>query len=72
MDQKQGQSRFPYGFLLIDKEQQECWIYDWHGSSHCFFVRDRFPAELINDPGAIRNRFKAAVGFDYDIRAWPL
>lgn len=57
-------SRFPLGFLLVDKPNNECWIYEWVGTG--FRVRDMAPM-----PVDIAKRDRAAEGSDYDVLAAP-
>lgn len=56
-------SRFPKGFLLVDKLGRRAWVYDWNGSA--FLCRDDDPREL--DEG---RRWKTAEGGEYDVRAY--
>jgi len=66
LDGKVEQSRCPKGFLLVDKPNNRAWIYDYTGGE---FV-SREPAELISDPTATHNRFRAAEERSYDVRAY--
>lgn len=62
MDGQTGQSRFPSGFLLVDKGNNKAWVYDWDGEQ--FTVRDPDGAELSTD-----GRMRAANEHTYDVRA---
>lgn len=57
-------SRYPKGFLLIDKPANECWIYDWTGVS--FSVRADCPLQIIES-----SRYITAEGQDFDVIAAP-
>lgn len=69
LDGQEGASRYPSGFLLVDRQANKVWIYDWSGSDSRFYVRDAEGAELISDRHAVKNRFRAAEESEYDIRA---
>lgn len=56
--------RFSKGFLLVDKPNNHCWIYDRKGD--CFEVRNEAPMELD-----LSKRLRAAEEFDYDVIAAP-
>jgi hypothetical protein len=68
LDGTEQQSRFPKGFLLVDKANNRCWIYDFAGGE--FVVREEEGAELVSDPTASHNRFRAAEERSYDVRAY--
>lgn len=53
------------GFLLVDKPNNHCWIYEWDGND--FRVRDGEPME-VQTVGE-KNRFRAAEEFNYDVIA---
>jgi len=61
------ESRYPKGFLLIDKPNGKCWIYEWDGI--CFKVRDEEPMPILTE--GPKNRFRAAEEFNYDVVAAP-
>lgn len=67
LDGQQAISRFPKGFLLVDKEGNVCWLYDWDGDG--FKVRQEEPSEVLLD--GPRNRYRAAREFSYDVLALP-
>lgn len=61
-----AESRFPKGFLLVDKPKNQAWIYEWDETSQCFIARNETPMEL-NHAG----RMRAANEFTYDVVAAP-
>lgn len=63
-----GQSRFPKGFLLVDKPNNKVWVYDYQNGE--FTVRHPEGEKLNSDPTATHNRFRAAEERSYDIRAY--
>jgi hypothetical protein len=63
------QSRFPKGFLLVDKPKNQCWIYDWNVVSGSFTVRGEGPMPVLTE-GQV-NRYRAAEEFNYDVIAAP-
>lgn len=67
MDGKTAVSRFPKGFLLCDKPNGRAWIYE--ATEEGFTVRDADGEELISDPDAPMNRFRAAEEKSYDVLA---
>ena len=60
-------SRCQRGILLVDKEERKVWIYDWREGT---FVL-RAEREMIDDPSAKDNRYRAAEESDYDVIAAP-
>jgi len=77
MDARDGVSRYPQGFLLIDRLINRVWIYDYipFGESPtggAFQVRIEDGEELINDPDLPKNRWRAANETEFDIRAVEL
>lgn len=68
LDGAVSQSRFPKGFLLIDKPNNRVWIYDYADGQ--FAVRNPEGEELNSDPTATHNRYRAAEERSYDIRAY--
>lgn len=64
MDGQVGQSRFPKGFLLVDKENSLAWVYDWDANAGHFEVRDD-DAQPLDEAG----RYRAAEEQEYDVRA---
>lgn len=62
MQGEEGESRFPKGFVLVDKPNGLAWIYDWDSESETFQARE----EVVYDP---EKAFGAAEGIDYDVRA---
>lgn len=68
MNHEDGVSRFPRGFLLVDRVHNRVWIYDWMDDG--FYVRLENGSVLINDPEAPKNRWRAAEEAEFDIRAW--
>lgn len=62
-------SRFPKGFLLVDKPNNHCWIYEWDDSAKEFKVRDE-EAMSVHTEGD-KNRYRAAEESNYDVIAAP-
>lgn len=63
------QSRFPKGFLLVDKPNNKCWIYEWDDSVREFKIRDSL-GEVCHTEGE-KNRYRAAEEPNYDVLAAP-
>lgn len=61
MNGREGESRFPKGFVLMDEADSRCWVYDRHGDG--FIARAVQP---LNRVGAE----KAAEEANYDVRAY--
>lgn len=60
-------SRFPSGFLLVDKPGQRCWVYDWMGDeARVFMARENGTPYALNEEG----RWRAADEHTYDVRAY--
>lgn len=68
LDGTEQQSRFPKGFLLVDRPNNRCWLYDFAEGE--FVCRDEEGVELVSDPSASHNRFRAAEERSYDVRAY--
>lgn len=71
---REGASRFPKGFLLVDRPGKRAWIYDyvpWADSptGGAFQVRIAEGAVLVEDLNAPKNRFRAAEESEFDVRA---
>lgn len=62
MDGEEGQSRFPKGFVLIDKPNSRAWVYDFEESTGVFTARSQ-------DVHDMQRANHAAEGSDYDVRA---
>lgn len=62
-------SRFPKGFLLVDRPNDKCWIYDWDSASSCFQVRDEVAMPVLTE--GVKNRYRAAEESNYDVIAAP-
>lgn len=62
MDGQTGESRFPAGFVLVDRPSGRAWIYDRSGSQ--FNVRDAKGMPLDDE-----KRWEAANGAKWDVRA---
>jgi len=60
---KPGMSRFPKGFLLVDKQADTAWVYDWNGVA--FICRDDEPRDLETE-----GRMEAADSSDWDVVAF--
>ena len=59
---KEGQSRFPAGFVAVDRVNGQAWIYDWNGDQ--FNVRNDGGMPLDDE-----KRWRAAESADWDVRA---
>lgn len=70
LDGQEALSRFPKGFLICDKPNNRAWIYEYDGEGS-FTVRDEAGMELVSDPSAPMNRFRAAEERSYDVLALP-
>lgn len=73
MDTVEGVSRYPSGFLFVDRSVTRAWVYDripWIESptGDAFLARTRRGAELNEDPDSPRNRWRTAEEAEYDIR----
>ncbi|WP_341719925.1 hypothetical protein QQG74_09565 [Micromonospora sp. FIMYZ51] len=62
-------SRFPKGFLLVDKPAGVCWIYEWQPDRGVFTVRDEMPEPAYTE--GPKNRYRAAEEANYDVLAAP-
>lgn len=62
MNGQQGESRFPKGFVLIDRPNSAAWVYDYDPNSNTFTAGE----QDIHDKERGR---KAAEEANYDIRA---
>ena len=62
-------SRFPKGFLLVDKPASTCWIYEWDEETSSFQVRSEEPMEVFTEGD--KNRYRAAEESNYDVIAAP-
>jgi hypothetical protein len=69
LDGQSAVSRFPKGFLLVDKPAGECWIYEWDEENNEFIVRDEDPMLAMTE-GPV-NRYRAAEEPNYDVLAAP-
>lgn len=59
-----GISRYPKGFLLVDKAADKCWVYEWNADAGCFTARDDEPMSVSHE-----GRIRAATESDYDVLA---
>lgn len=59
-----AESRFPKGFLLVDKVNNQCWVYDWQPNMEFFKVRQEEPMQV-----SLEGRMRAANEFTYDVVA---
>lgn len=58
-----GLSRYPKGFLYVDKPNGLAWVYEWSELDKKFFVRSEVPMKLDRMKlRAIRNRY------DWDVQ----
>ncbi len=64
-------SRFPKGFLLVDKPAGACWLYDWDGAQ--FVARTEQPQPALDGPadGPGDSRYRAAAEPYFDVVAAP-
>ena len=69
LDGKPIISRFPKGVLLVDKQANECWVYEYDPDSQTFAVRPGGPMPVQTE-GPI-NRCRAAEEPSYDVLAAP-
>lgn len=70
LDGQERSSRYPKGFLLVDRQQGLCWLYDAPEGQAGFVCRDPAGEPLVEDPNANRNRWRAAEEFSYDVLAY--
>ena len=71
MDTMEGYSRFPAGFLLVNRPIGRVWLYDWVEAEGHFLVREADGAPLIENPTADKNRYRAAEEPEFDVIAAP-
>lgn len=71
MDTMEGYSRYPKGFLLVNRPLGRVWLYDWIDADGTFLVREAEGAEMIDDPAADKNRYRAAEEPEFDVIAAP-
>lgn len=64
-------SRYPSGFLGVDRGRRLAWIYDWVPGEGRFVVRFEEGADLISDPSSYRNRWRAAQEREFDVIPVP-
>lgn len=74
LDTQEGASRFPSGFLLVHRPGDRVWIYERvetpeTPTGYSFLVRVAEGQELVEDPDAPENRFRAAEEAHYDVKA---
>jgi hypothetical protein len=69
LNMKTMTSRFPKGFLLVDKPANKLWIYEWNKTGLRFDVRDEEPMEVLIEGS--KNRYRAAEESNYDVIAAP-
>lgn len=69
LEGKEAVSRFPKGFLLVDKATNRCWIYDYDKEQHTFSARQEEPMEVQTE--GEKNRYRAALEPNYDVLAGP-
>ena len=67
-------SRFPKGFLLVNRAAGEVAIYEWDPQACIFAVRrdelDRWQLPELTDDTADKNRYRAAIEPNYDVIAY--
>lgn len=71
LDGRRAVSRFPRGFLLVDKPAGTCWLYDW--ADDRFVARNAEPQPVQDGPadGPGDSRYRAAAEADFDVLAAP-
>ncbi len=57
-----GESRFPRGFVLVDRKKDTAWVYEWRDGK--FVVQEPNGVPLDHD-----KRWSAADGAEWDVRA---
>lgn len=62
-------SRRPLGVLLVDRPAGQCWLYEWRDGG--FHARQDAPTDLVDGPGGVDNRERAAEEGDWDVQAAP-
>lgn len=71
LDGHRAVSRYPRGFLLVDKPAGLCWLYDWRDGT--FVARSQEPTPVqdgpADEPGD--SRYRAAAEGDFDVLAAP-
>lgn len=65
-DGQPGQSRYPYGFLLVDRPHRKVWHYNYHPAGHNFVVQNP-----DGDPEDVEYRHRILTEFRFDVRAMP-
>lgn len=72
MDGRDGVSRFPRGFLLVDRASNTAWVYDYLPGDQSFLVRTSEGAPLMEnrDRSGSKNRYRAAEESEFDVIAW--
>ncbi len=68
LDGQEASSRFPRGFLLVDKPAGVCWLYDWRDDG--YFAARSDDAQPCHTDGP-DNRYRAADEGDFDVIAAP-
>jgi hypothetical protein len=63
-DDEEVESRFPKGFLVVDRPNTRCWLYDFDESRGVWSLREDYP-----QPWDRTRSITAAEGNDYDVRA---
>lgn len=61
LDGQQFTSRFPKGFLVVNRPQAEVVVYDWNGIT--FVAR-------LRETESVRGRYRAALEPNYDVVAY--
>lgn len=61
------QSRFPEGFLLVDRPNDQCWVYHWNPDLEFFTVKSSDPMPIDR-----AKRFRTADEPRFDVIAMPL
>jgi hypothetical protein len=64
LDGQEATSRFPKGFLAVDKPAGQCWLYDIAADSSGWILREGYP-----QPWDRQKSWLAAEGVDFDVLA---
>jgi hypothetical protein len=66
LDGKDTISRFPKGFLVVDKPAGRCWLYDIAADESGWILREGYPQAWDRQKSE-----EAAEGSDYDVLVIP-
>jgi hypothetical protein len=76
MNAMDGASRFPKGMLVVDRPGNRVWVYDYiplgeSPTGGAFQVRTEEGAELVDDWSQPKNRVRAAMEAEFEVRSLP-